>query len=338
MSALGEGILELINLSLDIISKLSEISLTCFSFRVKIKKSRILGGSEFVNSLVCVSLEISNFGGEVSGHSCLHDGRLFFGFVDKVVASVDQVKTEVIDVVIELGKRFVATLLKIFGDALVVLVVLLLRNELVEFSFGGLGEGPPVVHLSGLEFFDLLVVTEGRFLDCSLLNVDGSSALGGCGHGYLLESLIFLGELICESGSNRWSESTDFGFLGLASLLNSSEFVIQSFSEFMLSMLIVMAEFDVMVMVLFLLVKCFNFGEKFVIHGLDGSLLCSSGFLHCANHSADFGVKFVSGSSKNTSPGSLGKFAFLSKGIFLGFEDGGIIRSSKSEILFPICQ
>ena len=163
LSALGEGILELIDLSLDIISELSEFSLTGFSFRVDVEKSSILGGSEFINSLVCESLEIGDFGCEVSSHCCLRLSSFLLCVIDKAVSRVDQVETKVIDVVIELGNRLVATLLNIFGDALVVLVVLLLFDDLVEFSFGCLGECPPVVHLSSLEFFDLLVVSEGGF-------------------------------------------------------------------------------------------------------------------------------------------------------------------------------
>ena len=42
LSALGEGILELIDLCLDIVSELSEFSLTSFSFRVEVEKSSIL--------------------------------------------------------------------------------------------------------------------------------------------------------------------------------------------------------------------------------------------------------------------------------------------------------
>ena len=42
LSALGEGILELIDLCLDIVSELSEFSLTSFSFRVEVEESSIL--------------------------------------------------------------------------------------------------------------------------------------------------------------------------------------------------------------------------------------------------------------------------------------------------------
>ena len=82
LSALGEGILELIDLRLDIISELSEFSLTGFSFRVDVEKSSILGGSEFINSLVCESLEIGDFGGEVSSHCCLRLSSFLLCVVD----------------------------------------------------------------------------------------------------------------------------------------------------------------------------------------------------------------------------------------------------------------
>ena len=104
MSAVGKFILELIDLSLDVICKLSEFSLTSFSLRVEVEESRILRGSKLINSFVCISLEIGNFCGEISSHGSLRNGSLFLSSVDKVIASVNQEETKVIDVVIKLGK------------------------------------------------------------------------------------------------------------------------------------------------------------------------------------------------------------------------------------------